>query len=290
MSKSCLLLINLVAIAIISYLAADIVDTFIGAKLEPSYTPIVNSLQRKVEENRPREKNYYSTIIERNIFNSRAKGSADIEEAKTLDNPSKGIGDLNIRLLGTIVGDEMAPYAIIEEGEKKEQQLFKLNDPVVRDIMITKIERNFIVVANNLAQKRLDIYEGEGLTGKAEEKTSSFGNQQEMDEASSRKMALDRREIAALLENIPKLFTQARLVPNFSQGKPDGFRLVSIAPDSFYTKVGLKNGDVLQRINGMELKEPDSFFKVFQQLKDESSIALDLVRNNKRETFDYEIQ
>lgn len=297
MSKGYLLLINLIVIALISYLAADMVDTFIGAKLEPSHIPAQNSRQKKAEERRPKEKNYYSTIIERNIFNSRAKASLNMAEVKSPDDASMEIGELNIRLNGTIVGEGIIPYAIIEEQNAKEQRLFRLNETIAKDVKIVTVERNFIVVANNSAQKRIEIYEdiapandSERLSRNLEEKTGSLGNQQGREGASSGKMMLDKREVANVLENLPRLLTQARLVPNFSQGKADGFRVVSMVPDSFYAKIGLKNGDVLQRINGMELKEPDSFFKIFQQLKDENNITLDIARNNKKETFNYEIQ
>ncbi len=291
MSKGYHLLINLVVIAIISYLAADMVNTFIGARLEPSYNHIQNNKERKTSEIRPLEKNYYSTIIERNIFNSRAKGSPAPEGIMHTDNIPKEIGDLKIRLQGTIIGDGITSYAIVEEQERKEQQLFRLNDAVVNDLRVVKIERNYIIVANNSAQKRLDIYDSTASYSENERPTmESEGRKGLTGNVDSGKMMLDKREIAGVLDNIPKLLTQARLVPNFSQGKADGFRVVSITPDSFYTKIGIKNGDVLQRINGMELREPDSFFKVFQQLKDESSITLDLIRNNKKETLDYEIQ
>ncbi|MCI0529943.1 MAG: PDZ domain-containing protein, partial [Nitrospira sp.] len=67
-------------------------------------------------------------------------------------------------------------------------------------------------------------------------------------------------------------------------------RIFSIVPDSFFSKIGLQNGDVLQRINGIEVKDPENFMKVFQQLKGETSVSLDLMRNNQRQTFAYEIR
>ena len=58
----------------------------------------------------------------------------------------------------------------------------------------------------------------------------------------------------------------------------------------FYERIGLKNGDVIQRINGVEVKDPQTFMQVFNQLKDESSITMDLMRNNQKESFSYEIR
>ena len=102
---------------------------------------------------------------------------------------------------------------------------------------------------------------------------------------------LDKQEVAGALENLPQLLTKARVVPHLTpEGKNEGFRIVSIQPDSFYQRIGLQNGDVLQQINGIEVKDPETFMKVFNQLKNETSISLDLVRNNKKESFSYEIR
>jgi general secretion pathway protein C len=101
---------------------------------------------------------------------------------------------------------------------------------------------------------------------------------------------LDKQEVNAALGNLSQLLTKARVVPNFVDGKPNGFKIMSIAPDSLYAKIGLQNGDVLQQINGVEIKDPENFMRVFQQLKDEPRIALDFVRNNRRESFNYEIR
>jgi general secretion pathway protein C len=85
--------------------------------------------------------------------------------------------------------------------------------------------------------------------------------------------------------------TKARVVPDLTpDGKSDGFRIVSISPASFYERIGLRNGDVIQRINGIEVKDPQSFMQVFTQLKDETNITMDLMRNNQKESFSYEIR
>jgi len=101
---------------------------------------------------------------------------------------------------------------------------------------------------------------------------------------------LDKQEVNAALGNLSQLLTKARVVPNFTDGKPDGFKIFSIAPDSLYAKIGLQNGDVLQQINGVEVKDPENFMRVFQQLRDETHIALDFVRNSQRESYTYEIR
>jgi len=97
--------------------------------------------------------------------------------------------------------------------------------------------------------------------------------------------------VSEALQNLPELLTMARIIPHINKdGQNEGFRIVSIKPDSFYQRIGLVNGDVLQQINGIEIKDPGTFMSVFNQLKNESSITVDLIRNNQKETLSYEIR
>ena len=42
-----------------------------------------------------------------------------------------------------------------------------------------------------------------------------------------------------------KILTDARMVPNFENGKPAGYRLQEIQKGSVYEKLGFKNDDVI---------------------------------------------
>jgi general secretion pathway protein C len=87
-----------------------------------------------------------------------------------------------------------------------------------------------------------------------------------------------------------KLMTQIRVVPNFTDGQPDGFKIFAIRPGSLFAKIGLQNGDVLKRVNGVEIQGPEQAFEAYQRLKDETSIQIDLVRRNENKTLNYEVR
>ena len=101
---------------------------------------------------------------------------------------------------------------------------------------------------------------------------------------------LDRREIDAALSDTTRLLTQAQAVPYLTDGKLDGFRLNSVMPLGFFDKIGLQTNDVLQRINGVELRDPGMLLSLFQQLRNERTIRVDLVRNTQRQTLTYDIR
>ena len=87
-----------------------------------------------------------------------------------------------------------------------------------------------------------------------------------------------------------KLLTQARLVPNFTGGAADGFRIFSIVPESLFEKAGLRNGDIIHSINGVELKDPEKAFQIYQLLKDNDRFAIDLVRAGQNLSLNYEVR
>ena len=101
---------------------------------------------------------------------------------------------------------------------------------------------------------------------------------------------LDRREIDAALADTTRLLTQAQAVPYLTDGKLDGFRLYSVMPLGFFDKIGLQSNDLLQRINGVEIRDPGMLLSLFQQLRNERTVRVDIVRNTQRQILTYEIR
>lgn len=101
---------------------------------------------------------------------------------------------------------------------------------------------------------------------------------------------IPRGDIDNVLSNLSSVATQARIVPSFQNGKPNGFKLFSIRPGSLYSKIGIQNGDVIQKINGYEMNDPAKAFDIYSKLKDSSSITVDLIRRGKTQTMTYNIR
>jgi general secretion pathway protein C len=100
---------------------------------------------------------------------------------------------------------------------------------------------------------------------------------------------IDGSEIDRVLNNLSEVATKARIVPSFKNGKPNGFKLFSIKPGSIYSKIGLRNGDVIQSVNGHEMNSPDKALEIYQKLKDSSGITVDIQRRGRAMTMNYAI-
>ncbi|HEY5600445.1 MAG TPA: type II secretion system protein GspC [Candidatus Manganitrophaceae bacterium] len=295
MVKSYFWVLHLLLISAGSYFVADMANLAIGSKLEasievpkqPTTTPVRASLKGEGGSD-------YSSIIEGNIFNSKLRGKKVEAPTTAQPLPAAPPAPLNVNLLGTVVGSEGISFAIIEDGKTKEQLLYALGDFLAEDAKIIQISRNKVTLLRGNEKETLEVSlvpeENKGAPRLLPSPVSQAASGAGIRQISKNRWVLDRREIEGAVDNLPQLLTKARIIPNFSDGKPDGFRIFAISEESLYAKIGLQNGDVLHRVNGIEVKDPQNFLKVFQQLKDETSVTVDLARNNQKETFSYEIR
>ena len=54
--------------------------------------------------------------------------------------------------------------------------------------------------------------------------------------------------------------------------------------------IGIKNGDILLRLNDFPMDAPDKALQSFIALKGQSRLKLDLVRDGQPQTFNYDIR
>jgi general secretion pathway protein C len=99
-----------------------------------------------------------------------------------------------------------------------------------------------------------------------------------------------RSEIDKTLSNLNDIAMQARIVPAFKDGQAQGFKLFSIRPDSLYTKIGIRNGDVIEKINGYELNSPEKALEIYTKLKEASRIDIEFERNGTKNRKTYTIR
>lgn len=256
-----------------AYFLADTVDAMIGRSLEaaPKYTPAMGP-DRPVMEPR-KELSAYSTILERGIFGDGKMSATGGGTAQTA----------NYTLIGTIEGAQFAG-AILED--KTGQAFYRLNQKLPDDSVLVKVMRDKASV------RRPD---GVIVTIQVEDNMKIVTQQPLMGGSTVRKLGegrfvVDQKEVVASTENLGQLLTQARALPYQENGKTVGFRISEITPGSIYEKIGLQNGDVIQRVNAQDVNDPARFFQLYEGLRNERSIAIDLLRGGQRQTLTYDIR
>jgi general secretion pathway protein C len=101
---------------------------------------------------------------------------------------------------------------------------------------------------------------------------------------------VDRREIAGALGNTSGLLTQLRAVAEVRDGRPAGFRLFRIREESLFARLGLRDGDVVERVNGTEVHDPTALLRFLERLGHEPRVALDIVRADAPRTLVYDLR
>jgi len=101
---------------------------------------------------------------------------------------------------------------------------------------------------------------------------------------------MSRAAVDIKLNDLPALLTQARAIPHQMGGKPDGFLIQEIVPGSLYAQAGLKNGDVIRKVNGQPVTRPEQGIKLFQSLRNASHIEVRILRGGKPEMLAYDIR
>ena len=192
-----------------------------------------------------------------------------------------------LKLIGVVMGDRGGISAIIEELASKRQLFVRLHDEIPDIGEIADIQRNGILVKQGNQQEFLGL--ATGLEGPPTPQVVSTGPPATIAGGQIKKV-LDRREVEQALNDLPKLLSQARAAPVLANGAITGFRLDYIAPTSFYEKIGLRYGDILKQVNGVEIKDPGTMLSLFQQLRNEKSVKLDILRNNQRTTMMFDIR
>ena len=93
----------------------------------------------------------------------------------------------------------------------------------------------------------------------------------------------------ALLENSLRDPGQWVSAGQMGMNPGGGLRMQSVRPDGLYQQLGLRNGDVLQTLNGQAISNPDQAFTLFRQALDEGNIQLGLLRGGQGQQFNYRI-
>jgi general secretion pathway protein C len=196
-------------------------------------------------------------------------------------------GPTDMRLLGT-GGSGAAGFAIVENKSGKEQVVVGIGEEL-NGAELTQIGWRRAVLRRAGVEELLIVPPDVAVetAKKTTKRTSKNGNIQELGDD---RWMVAQTEVQHQLENLGSLFTQMRAVPNMKDGAANGFRIFAIRRNSLFQKLGLKNNDVVQRVNGMDLNDPARAMGLLEDLKGETRLTIDVLRGKEPRTLTYEIR
>lgn len=309
---------NLIFVALCAFFAAGSINAVIAKVIRPIPTlddapPSVLAPQTSAVRHVP-----LTALAERNLFAIKREsltppGEPSGPQEPAFDLTLKDFKDtdlqpctLNALLRATLVADRPEwSLAIVVKNDTREPAAYSIKsgtNQIADDAVLVAIRSREIVV------RRRDHFErcvGEGdVSGQAspapmmpmasmasnDEPASPVpGDMSGVTRLSNTDYRIERSEVDKSLTNLNEVATQARIVPSFRNGKANGFKLFSIKPGSIYSKIGLQNGDVIQKINGYDMNSPDRALEIYTKLRDATSLTIELMRAGNVQTMNYAI-
>ncbi len=253
----------------------------------------------KLEKKKGSLKSYLQgkRTLARNLFGIPEEKKERVQpKAKTTEKKVEAVKRLNVRLLGVVVGAKCE--AMILDGGKI--RIIRVGDEVM-GYKVIKIERDLVILERNGEKAEISFKYGSGSSSRRipERKTvvrkppppppkpvESTGIRR----TSEGKIVISRDLINEALMSPQKFLRGIFIGPHFKNGKPDGFVIRYLSRTHLLSKMGLKKGDVIKRINGIEIKTVTDYYNAIRSITEGDSLTLTVERKGKEMNIECEIR
>lgn len=179
-----------------------------------------------------------------------------------------------------IIFSSMRPMAVIESGSG-DQTLVREGDSF-ESWKIAAIRGKSVSLESVLDGSRIDLEMDIPNSAKpaVESRTGRF---------MEKYIVIDKKEVDYAASNITAIIKEGKThaIPFYKGGKPCGFLLYDVREDSLVKKAGLRNGDIVQKLNGVQLSV--SAISALAGMH-EGVVRVDVLRDNEPYTLNYLIK
>jgi len=241
----------------------------------------------------------FAPILEKGLFGKATQGKLTplVPQALQAQNmasaaPAPSVSDLT--LLGTAVGSFRETFALVLKGSSNEERVFRLGETVFSAGPLVSVKKDVAEIL--VGGKRVKILTPAAVAAEVAAQAAAPAPVPAQpagglaSATGSGNYVVDQRALNAALDNIGQAMTDARLLPSMKDGKVEGFRATEVKPQGIFGTIGIKNGDVLLRMNDFPIDSPEKAIQSFASLKGQSRIKLDLIRDGQPTTFNYDIR
>ncbi len=272
--------------ATLALLVADIIGNRLSHLLPRSLSPKSVSSAPAPEEDLAT----FAPILEKGLF-----GKASVGKLTAIPRDSAGAAPAatplsDLVLLGTVIGSLRETFALVQKNSSKEERVIRLGETVFDAGPLLAVHRESIEIGIN----------GKPTTLKAPSATLGSGPPAgaplpaaagaPVTQMSAGSFVIDQKALNAALDNLGQAMTDARLLPSMKDGKVEGFRASEVKPAGIFGMVGIRNGDVLLRMNDFAIDSPEKAIQSLATLKGQTRLKLDLLRDGQPATFSYDIR
>ena len=220
----------------------------------------------------------YSPIAKKNPF------GPPMELTQLSGSEGKSATIKEFTLIGVVSGAAKYSYAIFAD-KTGSQEVFRIGQDVFGAGRLKEVKKDRVVIDSQGKTSEIEIADLAKV-----EIVKSSGQIESIAKAEGGAYTIEQRKIQQALENPKQIMSDARLLPNIVNGKQEGFIVRELKPEGLYASLGLQNGDILLRINELELSSAEAALQAITALQGLDRIQLDLIRGGSRMTLTYQIK
>jgi type II secretion system protein C len=230
----------------------------------------------------------YSVLVAQNIFG--VSDISDVEEkSPEVDDAVTLAGEeLSLELVGTVCGSASVSRAIIKNTKNQQLGMYKTGQNIA-GASIKRIEENAVILLHNGKRKMLTL----SRTGENNNNTQALSSPVISETAKvagpvlpvEQSLAGPHAEIA----HLEAILNEAAIEPYLVDGQVEGLRITDLDKIPAAKSFGLKNGDIVSRLNGHRLTSKQKAFQVFKKAKSESTVSLELLNNGETRELSFNL-
>jgi len=237
-----------------------------------------------------------SIILKRNIFTAPLPPSKIETPSSILKPQSLPPLESLIEISGIVYFPYGISYAIIKNKKTNVEEIYKEKDSVEQaKIVKIEIDKVYFEYDNKIISLKLEYKLPEGgvisLKSDLEEKQKvNIDFSQTPPIIISRNV--DFENVMTALVNDKNFIQNLNLIPNVNEeGKIEGFKVFNLPENSIPYQYGLRNGDIIRKVNGTLIDSMATAFNVYNQIKNSNVdvVTVEILRNNRPLFFNYRL-
>jgi type II secretion system protein C len=231
----------------------------------------------------------YEVIARRNIFVEPVPPVSNPVPAQTVRvKADEDVIAKNLKLVGTIAGDEEYACAIIEDG-KGTQGIYGRGERVI-GAEIVEVSRNRVVLRKGDTRQVLYAYTDNDIMSEGSRAMASAGKEPLYEKTATRTWRVNPGRVLAEYGDVNDLMGQVHFRPRIENGRFAGLTVSELADKSIFSDLGIQSNDIIRAINGKPVTGMKRAYDLIKDVSNAQLASIDVVREGQPLILRYHLE
>ena len=175
-----------------------------------------------------------------------------------------------LTLKGTLFTQSLSPLAIIEDARSGQIVMYELGDDV-DGLKIVRIKRGEIILNSSDGEFTLTLPGG----GISQPVTDMINDEKWYNVIKQGNViTTDRETISGAISRVRDIMRDVKIGPYSADGKKLGIAITRLNENGILKEIGIKQGDIIETVNGLTLNSPYQIFNAYRKLKGKDQLEV----------------